>query len=57
MKLFITVHSMEGAENRVSDRDQHTQVSSMIIFPLSGYTYVRTVRVTLYMFVPVPDLF
>ena len=48
---------MEGAENSVSDKLQHTQVSSMIVFSVSAYTYVKTIKVTLYMFIPVPDLF
>jgi len=48
---------MEGAENPVSGKDQHTQVSSMIMFSVSGFTYVKTVKVTLYLFVPVPDRF
>jgi hypothetical protein len=48
---------MEGAVNPVSDRDHHTQVSSMIMFSVTGFTYVRTVRVTLFTFVPEPDLF
>jgi hypothetical protein len=39
---------MKGAENPVSDKDQHTQVSSMIMFSLSGFTCVRTVKLTLY---------
>jgi hypothetical protein len=48
---------MEGDENIVFDRDQHTQVRSMIMFSVSGFTYVRTVKVTLYTFVPMLDLF
>jgi len=55
--LFITVHSKEGAENPVSVKDQNIQVSYMIIFSVYGFTYVRTVKVNLYTFVPVRDLF
>jgi hypothetical protein len=47
---------MEGAENPVFDRDQHTQVSSVIMFSVTGFTYVKTVKVNLYMFVPVREL-
>jgi len=42
MYLFITVHSMEGAENQVVDTDKHNQVSSVIVISLSGFTYVKT---------------
>jgi len=47
---------MEGAENPLFDRDQHTQVSSMIMFSVCGFTYVKTVKVNLYTFVLVCDL-
>ena len=57
MYLFITVHSMEGVQDPVFDRDRNIQVSSMIIFSVSGFTYARTVKVTRFMFVSVPDLF
>jgi hypothetical protein len=33
---------MEGVGNKVIDNDQQTQVSSVIMFSLSGFTYVRT---------------
>jgi hypothetical protein len=56
MYLFITVHSMEGAVNAAFDRDQHTQVSSVIMFSVTGFTYGKTVKVNLYTFVPVCDL-
>jgi hypothetical protein len=48
---------MEGAVNPGFDGDQHTQVSSVIIFSVIGFTYVKTVTVNLYTFAPVPDLF
>jgi hypothetical protein len=47
---------MEGAENPVFVRDQHSQVSSVIMFSVTGFTYVKTVKVSLYTFVPVGDL-
>lgn len=44
MYLFITARSMAGVENPVFDRDQHTEVSSMIVLSISGFTYVKTVK-------------
>ena len=54
--MFITVRSMDGAENPVFDRGQQSQVSSMIMFSVTEFTYVKTVKVTLYTFVPMRDL-
>jgi hypothetical protein len=48
---------MEGAVNPAFDGGQHTQVSSVIMFSVIGFTYVKTVTANLYTFVPVPDLF
>jgi len=33
---------MEGAVNAAFDRDQHTQVSSVIMFSVTGFTYGKT---------------
>lgn len=48
---------MEGVQDPVFDRDGNIQVSSMIIFSVSGFTYAKTVKVTQFMFISVPDLF
>jgi hypothetical protein len=42
MYLFNTAHSMAGVENPAFDRDQQILVSSVIMFSLSGFAYVRT---------------
>jgi hypothetical protein len=47
---------MEGAENPGFVKDQHTQVSSVIMFSVCGFTCVKTVNVNLHTFVPVRDL-